>query len=158
MYKYKIVLEYDGAGYRGWQTQKNAKSIQETVVVAAQKFLGEPVDIQGAGRTDAGVHACAQVVNFKTKSRIPLGSLWFALNDRLPKDITVSSVKKVRADFHSRFDAKSKIYRYTIVNNDIVNPLLRRYAVKCFYKIDIDLMKKAAKLLIGRHDFTSFLE
>jgi len=152
----KLIIQYEGTRYAGWQFQKNAKSIQEVIQNAIRKITGEKANLIGSGRTDAGVHAEAQVANFRTRSGIPLKNLQMALNSALPDDIVISKMEEVGFRFNAQHDAKSKLYRYTIVNNDFVNPLLRRYAAKCFYKIDINLMGKAAKILVGRHDFTSF--
>ena len=99
MHKYKMILEYDGTNYRGWQTQKNAKSIQETLIAAAQKFLGEPVDIQGAGRTDAGVHALAQAAHLETSREVDPEALRAGINDNLPETINVLSCGKRRPAF-----------------------------------------------------------
>lgn len=152
----KLTIQYDGTRYAGWQSQKNARSIQDVIQDAIRKITGKRANLIGSGRTDAGVHAEAQVANFKTRSRIPLKNLQMALNTTLPDDIVVSKIEEVSLRFNAQHDAKSKLYRYIIVNNDYVNPLIRRYAAKCYYGIDIGLMKKAARLLEGRHDFTSF--
>ena len=152
----KLTIQYDGTEYAGWQFQKNGRSIQETIQDAVRNITGEKVNLIGSGRTDAGVHAEAQVANFRTRSKIPLKNLQMALNSALADDIIISKIEQAGSRFNAQYDAKSKLYRYTIVNNDFVDPFIRRYAAKCFYKIDIGLMKKAAKILIGRHDFTSF--
>ncbi|MFH0763790.1 MAG: tRNA pseudouridine(38-40) synthase TruA [Candidatus Omnitrophota bacterium] len=152
----KLTIQYDGTRYSGWQFQKNGRSIQETIQNAVKNITGEKVNLTGSGRTDAGVHAEAQVANFRTRSGIPLKNLQMALNSALPDDIVISKAEEAGLRFNSRHDAKSKLYRYTIVNNDFINPPLRKYAAKCFYRIDIGLMKKAAGILVGRHDFKSF--
>lgn len=152
----KLTIQYDGTRYAGWQFQKNGLSIQEVIQGAIKKITGKKTNLVGSGRTDAGVHAEAQVANFKTRSRIPLKNLQMALNSALPDDIVISKAEEALLRFNARYDAKSKIYRYAIINNDFVNPLLRRYVAKCFYKIDIDLMRKAVKHIVGRRDFTSF--
>lgn len=123
---------------------------------ALKRITGEKINLTASGRTDAGVHAEAQVANFKTHSKIPLKNLQMALNSGLSKDIVVTHMREVPLKFDSQRCAKSKIYRYTIVNNDFMNPFLRRFAAKCYYKLDIFMMKKAAKMLSGRHDFVSF--
>ena len=152
----KLTIQYDGTRYAGWQFQKNARSIQEVIQNAIKKITGEKVNLIGSGRTDAGVHAEARIANFKTRSRIPLKNLQMALNSALADGIVISKIEEAFLRFNAQHDATSKLYRYTIVNNDFVNPLLRRYAAKCFYNIDVNLMRKAAKILVGRHDFTSF--
>jgi len=110
----------------------------------------------GSGRTDAGVHAEAQVANFRTRTRIPLKKLRLALNSRLPEDIAVTRIEEAPRGFNARKSARSKLYRYTIMNSDYADPLLRYFAARCFYKLDLDLMRKAARRLKGRHDFRSF--
>jgi len=152
----KLTIRYDGSRYAGWQFQKNSLSIQEVIQEAIKKITGEHVNLIGSGRTDAGVHAEAQVANFKTRSKIPLKNLRMALNSRLPRDIVITHIEEAGLKFNSQHHAKSKLYRYTIYNNDFVDPFLRRYAAKCFFKLDIGAMKKAAKILTGRHDFRSF--
>jgi len=152
----KLTIQYDGTRYAGWQFQKNARSIQEVIQNAIKNITGEKVNLIGSGRTDAGVHAEAQAANFRTRSSIPLKNLQMALNSALPDDVVISDIEEAGSRFNAQHDAKSKLYRYAIVNNDFVNPLLRKYAAKCFYKINIGRMKKASKILAGRHDFTSF--
>jgi len=152
----KLTIQYDGTRYSGWQFQKNAKSIQEIIQLAIKKITRQKVCLIGSGRTDAGVHAKAQIANFKTNSQIPLKNLQMALNSALPKDIIISDIEEACPGFSAQHDARSKLYCYTIVNNDFVNPFIRRFAAKCFYKLDVSSMKRAAKLLIGRRDFKSF--
>jgi tRNA pseudouridine38-40 synthase len=156
MHNIKLTIQYDGTRYAGWQFQKNALSIQEVIERALKKITGENVTLTGSGRTDSGVHARAQIANFKTSSKIPLKNLLMALNSVLPKDIVVTHIDQVRPDFNSQHDAKRKSYRYTIVNNDYLSPFVRRFAAKCFYNLDIGAMRHAARYLVGRHDFTSF--
>ena len=152
----KLTIQYDGTRYSGWQFQKNAKSIQEIIQLAVKKITGEKACLIGSGRTDAGVHAKAQIANFRTHSTIPLKNLQMALNSALPKDIVISGIEEVAFRFNAQHDAKSKLYCYTTVNNDFVDPFIRRFAAKCFYKLDVNSMKRAAKFLIGRRDFKSF--
>lgn len=152
----KLTIQYDGTDYSGWQFQKNGLTIQEVVQKAIKKITGEKVCVIGSGRTDAGVHAEAQVANFRTSSKIPIKNFQMALNSALPKDIVISGVEDVGLKFNALHDARGKLYRYIIANNDFVNPLLRRFAVKCFYALDLGAIKKAAKYLTGRHDFKSF--
>lgn len=151
-----LKIEYDGTNYSGWQYQKNAKSIQETIEAALKRITGRKARLISCGRTDAGVHALAHIVNFKTDSGIPSFKLQRALNSVLPKDIVIKAIKEVPLKFHSRFDAKSKIYRYTIVNGPSPSAILRNITAHIPHKLDLALMKKEAKILVGRHDFKSF--
>jgi tRNA pseudouridine38-40 synthase len=152
----KLTIRYDGTDYCGWQYQKNALSIQETVEKAVRKITGARAAVIASGRTDAGVHALAQVANFKTASKVPLNNLRMALNAILPEDIVVLRAEEAAPEFNSQKYAVSKLYRYSIYNKEFMDPLLRRYASKCFFKLDPALMRKAAKYIVGRRDFTSF--
>lgn len=152
----KLTIRYDGTRYGGWQSQKNSKAIQDVVKNAVYKTTGENVKLTGSGRTDAGVHATGQVANFKTHSKLSLKTIQMALNYYLPKDIVVSSVSVVHTKFDAQRSARSKSYRYTVANDDFVDPIIRHFASRCFHKLNISSMKKAAKFLIGKHDFKSF--
>jgi len=151
-----LTIAYDGTHYAGWQIQKNAKTIQQEIEKALRKILKEKVRLIGAGRTDSGVHAKAQVANFKINKNFPAKKLLSALNANLPRDISAINAKEVPVKFHSQYDAKSKMYRYTILNSRIDDPFLKFYYYKFPYKLDIALMKKEAKCLLGMHDFKSF--
>jgi tRNA pseudouridine38-40 synthase len=155
----KITLEYDGARYCGWQVQnrdKSKPSIQGTIEKALRKILREKIRVIGSGRTDAGVHALAQVANFYTNSKIPLAKLQYGLNSNLPEDIVVTAIERVRQDFHSQFSARSKVYRYTVLNRAYPSPLLRHMVYAVSYPLDLGLMRREAKGLLGEHDFASF--
>ncbi len=152
----KLVIEYDGTNYIGWQQQKNGISVHEKLTKAIEKVVNEEIKLLGAGRTDAGTHAIGQVANFKTKSNIPSFNLVQAINSYLPKDIVVKSVKKVPDKFHSRYSAKSKIYCYTILNSNIRCAIQRNYCHYYSTCLDIEKMQKASKALIGKHDFSVF--
>lgn len=152
----KLTLEYDGEGYHGWQRQPQMATIQGLVEEALAIILQEKVNLIGAGRTDAGVHAQGQVANFKTQSQIPLKNLKAALNSLLPGDIIVQHIALVSDDFHARYQAKSKIYCYTILNSPFSSPFSRKYVYFFPYSLDLLAMKRAAKFLVGRHDFSSF--
>ena len=152
----KLTIQYDGTRYAGWQFQKNGRSIQDTIEKAIKKITGEHSHLTGSGRTDAGVHAKAQIANFKTKSKIPLKNIQMALNTELLKDIVVTDIEEAGPKFNSQRSAKSKLYRYTIMNENFVDPFMRYFTAKCFYKLDINKMRKAAKVLVGRHDFKAF--
>jgi tRNA pseudouridine38-40 synthase len=152
----KILLEYDGTNYHGWQRQKNALTIQEVVEKAIFKITGEKVKVIGAGRTDAGVHARGQVANFHTNCRIPVERLPYAINSHLPEDIAVKGAQVVSDDFHARYSAKSKVYSYTIYNAPFPSPLMRRYSYFYPHIIDVEAMREAAKAFVGVHDFAAF--
>ena len=164
MYNLKLIIAYDGTNYAGWQVQKNANTVQAEIEKALKKILRERVRIIGAGRTDSGVHAKAQVANFKTEKPATAESgrhlfcqkLKNALNASLPGAIRVTGVKKVSEKFHSQYDAKAKTYRYAILNGGIDDPFLDRYYFRVQYPLNVLLMKKEAKALIGKHDFKSF--
>lgn len=152
----KITIEYDGTRYHGWQRQNNVITIQETIENAINKVTGENIKLIGSGRTDAKVHAKAQVANFKTNTHIPVERLPYAINSQLPKDIVVKKAERVPETFHAQKSAVSKIYTYTIYNAPFPSPL-RRFHV-CFHPkhLDVKKMKEAARYFIGEHDFASF--
>ncbi|NUO07754.1 MAG: tRNA pseudouridine(38-40) synthase TruA [Candidatus Brocadia sp.] len=152
----RLLIEYEGTHYAGWQWQKNVSTIQETLSKAIGHVVQEPIKIYGASRTDAGVHALGQVANFKTVSYIPSERLPHAINFYLPHDITVKEARDVTESFHAQYDAKSKVYRYTLLNDWIRTSLQRNFCHVCGFQLDIDKMIAAAKSLIGTHDFTSF--
>ena len=155
----KLIIEYDGTSYCGWQTQtrNNAKrSIQEILENTLRKILQEKVNLIGSGRTDAGVHAAGQVANFKTGSAILSRKLQRALNSLLPDDIVIKGVKEASLSFHSRYSAKSKRYRYTILNRPFPCALSRNVVFFYPHPLDVKLMKKAGKSFVGRHDFSAF--
>ncbi len=162
----KLSIEYDGTKYCGWQRQdprksapsrKNHKlSIQEVIESCLAKILRHKICLYSSGRTDSGVHAIGQVASFKISSSIELGKLRLALNGNLPKEIRISEVKRVPLAFHSRFSAKSKTYRYYILNQDYKSPFLRGYSYWFKFPLNINNMKKAAGILEGKHDFKAF--
>lgn len=152
----RLTIQYDGTDYAGWQFQKNARSIQEVIEHILKRIVSEKVNLIGSGRTDAGVHAKAQTANFKTRSKIPIKNIQKALNSNLPKDIVISGIKEARPDFDSQFDAKSKVYRYTIATGDFVEPFIREFVSRCRFKLNLAHMRKAAGILLGVHDFKSF--
>ncbi len=152
----KLVIEYDGTNYAGWQQQKKEVTVQETLKIAIEKVVNEKITLHGAGRTDAGAHALGQVANFKTKSTIPTRKLVQAINFYLPKDIVVKSTRNVSEKFHSQYNAKSKIYRYTILNNNIGSAINRNFCHHYNGDLNIEKMQKASKHIIGRHDFSTF--
>lgn len=152
----KLTLAYDGTDFAGWQIQPDSPSIQGTLASAIGRVTGEKVLPQGSGRTDAGVHALAQVATLQTESVIPAGNFVVALNDILPASIRVLAVEEVAPDFHPRKSARAKTYRYRIYREAICPPLLARYVWHYPYPLDEDAMREAAPLVEGEHDFTSF--
>jgi len=152
----KLVLAYDGTDFAGWQVQPDQKTIQGTLAEAIERITGDKVLPQGSGRTDAGVHAVAQIASFQTDSPIPAPNLVIALNDTLPPAIRVSYAQEVPADFHPRACAKAKTYRYRIYREAICPPFFARYVYHHPYPLNEDAMSEAALAVIGEHDFTSF--
>lgn len=152
----RLQIEYDGANYSGWQTQKNDKTVQETLSHAIGQALQEKITIHGAGRTDAGVHALGQVAHFKTGSSIPADRLVHAINYYLPHDIVVKSAGDVPETFHAQYSTKSKVYQYTVLNDWTRSAINRNFCYVYGYALDVEKMTEAAKMLIGSHDFTSF--
>lgn len=152
----KLTIAYDGADFSGWQVQPDAQTIQGTLASAIGRITQEKVLPQGSGRTDAGVHALAQVATFQTGSSIPVANLVVALNDILPASIQVLRAEEVAAEFHARKSARAKTYRYRIYREAICPPFLARYIWHYPYPLDEEAMRKAAPLVEGEHDFTSF--
>jgi tRNA pseudouridine38-40 synthase len=152
----KLTLAYDGSAYHGWQVQPGKATIQGVLAEAIEGITGERLLPQGSGRTDAGVHALAQVATLQTMSPIPAANLRVVLNDRLPPAIRVLSVEEVSADFHARHSARGKKYHYRIWRGDVVPPFLARYVTHHPYPLDEIAMQRAAALIVGEHDFTSF--
>ncbi len=152
----KLVIEYDGTNYVGWQQQKNGITIHGTLSKAIERVVLEEVTLLGSGRTDAGTHAVGQVANFQTESKIPANKLVQAINTYLPKDIVVRSAKKVPEKFHSRYSAKSKTYCYTILNSRIRSAVDRNYCLHYSVPLDVEKMQRASKVLMGKHDFSTF--
>jgi tRNA pseudouridine38-40 synthase len=152
----RLVLSYDGSEFSGWQVQPDAATVQGTLASAIGRITGEKVLPQGSGRTDAGVHALAQVATFVTESSVPTANFVKALNDILPAAIRVLEVTEAPADFHARHSARAKTYRYRIFRDSICPPFLARYVWHFPYALDEDAMARAAGLVAGEHDFTSF--
>lgn len=153
----KLTLSYDGTNYHGFQIQQNAVTIQAKLESALQTIFGEPIRITAAGRTDTGVHALGQVVNFQVDTRIPLERLPHAINANLPADIVVTAAEIVPRKFHARYSAQSKVYRYTIDCAQFARVLTRHYAYHVRYPLDVTAMQQAAATLEGKHDFCSFM-
>jgi tRNA pseudouridine38-40 synthase len=149
-------LAYDGSEFAGWQVQPDRTSVQGTLSQAIGRLTGENVLPQGSGRTDAGVHALAQVASFRTASEIPIANWQKALNDILPASIRVLEVSEAATEFHARKSARAKTYRYRIYREAICPPFLARYVWHYPYPLDEDAMSITASVVIGEHDFTSF--
>lgn len=152
----KMILSYDGAEFSGWQVQPDAATVQGTLASAIGRITGEKVLPQGSGRTDAGVHALAQVVTFVTESSVPTENFTKALNDILPTSVRVLEVHEVPAGFHARHSARAKTYRYRIYRGAICPPFLARYVWHYPYPLNEGAMMQAATQVIGEKDYTSF--
>lgn len=152
----KLVLAYDGTDFCGWQVQPDARSIQGTLASAIGRLTGENVLPQGSGRTDSGVHALAQVATVRIETVIPAANLVIALNDILPPAIRILECVEVPADFHARKSAIAKSYRYRIHRGAVCPPFLARYVWHYPYPLHLEVMRAAASLIEGEHDFTSF--
>jgi tRNA pseudouridine38-40 synthase len=156
MRNFKLVVSYDGSEFSGWQVQPDATTVQGTLASAIGRITGEKVLPQGSGRTDAGVHALAQVATFSSESSIPPENFAKALNDILPASIRILEAEEVAANFHARHSARAKTYRYRIYRAAICPPFLARYVWHYPYLLDETEMSQAAALVEGEHDFTSF--
>ena len=152
----KLILAYDGSEFAGWQVQPDAVSVQGTLASAIGRITGEKVLPQGSGRTDAGVHALAQVATFATESSVPAANFVKALNDILPASVRVLEAQEAAPDFHARKSARGKTYRYRIYRAAICPPFLARYLWHYPFPLDEQAMLRAAGLVEGEHDFTSF--
>jgi tRNA pseudouridine38-40 synthase len=157
----KVAVEYDGAGYCGWQRQRGSAaagppSVQATLERAIAEVAGEPVPVTGAGRTDAGVHALGQVASFATTSRIPAARFPAALNAHLPPDVRVVAAEDVAEGFHARYDAVARTYRYEILNRPGPSALLRGLAYHVPEPLDVGAIRRAAAPLAGSHDFVAY--
>jgi len=152
----KVILSYDGAEFSGWQVQPDTVTVQGTLASAIGRITGEKVLPQGSGRTDAGVHALAQVVTFATEASVPVGNFLKALNDILPASVRVLEVAEAPPGFHARHSARAKTYRYRIYRDAICPPFLARYVWHYPYPLAEEEMARAAPLVAGEHDFTSF--
>ena len=157
MERYKIKVEYDGTPFVGWQFQKNGQSIQEVLQNAIFNFSKEKVVVTGAGRTDSGVHAIAQIAHFDLKKKFSKKKFLSGINQHIGnKPVTILKINKVNKRFHSRFDAKERTYQYVIVNRESPLALQKNKAWHIRKKLDIKNMKKVEKLLLGTHNFSTF--
>ncbi len=152
----KLAIQYDGTNYHGWQRQANAISIQEVMEEGIGRLVGHEVTLYGSGRTDAGVHALGQVANFRTSSTIPASQLHHAINAHLPEDIVVVRAEDVPEDFHARYWARSKTYRYRMVCRPVRPVIGARYVHWLRREPDIERMREAAVVFVGEHDFAAF--
>jgi len=152
----KLIIEYDGSNYLGWQRQPQGLTIQEVLENALEKITKEKTVVIGSGRTDSGVHALAQVANFKTQSAMTTIRLQKAVNSSIPKDIVVKSAEDVDLNFHAQFDAKSKVYTYKILNRHYHSALERQRTWLIPDNLNLIQMQKASELLLGEHDFRAF--
>lgn len=152
----KLTIEYDGTNYHGWQIQPNAMTVQETIETVLATLTGQQSKVICAGRTDAGVHAEAQVAHFQTESTMACGVLQRGMNALLPDDIVITGVEQVPHDFHARYSARGKTYRYVILNRQYPSAFHRNRCWQITFPLDLDAMREAAGHLIGRHDFSSF--
>jgi len=157
MQRYKATIEYDGTSFVGWQFQKNGLSIQEVLQKAIFNFSKEKVVVTGAGRTDSGVHALAQVAHFDLKKKIKKKNLLPGINQHIGnRPVTILKINKASKKFHARFDAKKRTYQYKIINRQSPLALQKSKAWHIRKKLDMNVMKKGAKLLLGTHDFSTF--
>jgi tRNA pseudouridine38-40 synthase len=152
----KIVLQYDGTAYAGWQRQDNGVAVQAMLEDALEPIEGSPVVVHGAGRTDAGVHALGQVATATLAVAMEPPALARALNAVLPRDIRVLAVEEAEPGFHARFSATGKVYEYRIVNAPLISPFLYRYAWHVGQPIDLGKVREASALLLGARDFAAF--
>jgi tRNA pseudouridine38-40 synthase len=152
----QAIVAYDGTDYGGFQRQANAPTVQAALEAALARITHETITVLAAGRTDAGVHATGQVIAFDVGWRHELGDLQRALNAVLPADIAVLGVAEAAPDFHPRYDARSRRYRYTLYNAPVRWPLARRYSLHVTTPLDVAAMQRAARSLVGEHDFATF--
>lgn len=152
----KLTIEYDGKDFNGWQKQPNKLNIQGEIERAIEEITGEKVDLIASGRTDAGVHALAQMANFKTNSNLPVEKYPIALNTKLKKSIRIQKAEEVEEDFHSRYHCKQKTYRYVINNSEQGSSIYRNLEYFVPNKLNVEKMQEAVKYFEGEHDFKAF--
>ncbi|MBO9131000.1 tRNA pseudouridine(38-40) synthase TruA [Bacillus sp. 165] len=157
MYNYKLTIQYDGGRYKGWQRLGNGENtIQGKIENVLSEMLGGKIEIIGCSRTDAGVHALAQIANVKIEENLSESEIKDYLNRYLPQDISVIEVVSVPERFHARYNSKTKTYLYKVWNEEYTNPFMRKYSMHVQQKLDIEKMKSASQYFIGEHDFTAF--
>ena len=152
----KLIIEYDGKDFNGWQKQPDKLNIQGSIEEAIKQITGEDVELNASGRTDAGVHAYGQVANFKTNSDLPVEKFPIAINSKLKKSIRILQADEVDESFHSRLHCKRKTYRYVINNSNTASAIYRNLETHIPQKLNIEKMKKAIKYFEGEHDFKAF--
>ncbi len=152
----KLIIEYDGKGFNGWQKQPDKPNIQGEIENAIERITGEKVELYASGRTDAGVHALGQTANFKTNSNIPIQKLCLAINSQVKNSIVVKDAIEVDEGFHCRYNCKGKKYRYIINNSVNGSAIYRGLEYHMPIKLDVEKMREASKYFIGRHDFKAF--
>lgn len=153
---YRLILSYRGGQYAGWQRQPNALTVQEVVETALSSLLDEAIGVTAASRTDAGVHARGQVAHLHFDRGFPLGGLVHGTNQRLPDDVRVLSAALMPDDFHARYSARGKEYRYRLTRAEVLSPLDSLFSVRVPREVELDPMIRAAGLLVGEHDFSAF--
>jgi tRNA pseudouridine38-40 synthase len=151
---YKLIIQYDGTNYSGWQIQKNSISIQQKITEVIGTLLKDKINLIGSGRTDSGVHAIGQAANFRTETAIDIYRFKHSLNSMLPSDIVVTKMDEVDSEFHARFDAKKRTYLYLITQSR--SPFYKNYSYFYPRKIDIEKLNFLSKIFLGEKDFTSF--
>ncbi len=155
--KLRLTLAYDGTQFLGWQSQPGGKTVQDALEAAFRELCGGRIVVHGAGRTDAGVHAAGQSAHVEVPDgRLPLETWMPALNAHLPAGVRVMGLKKAPADFHARFSARGKVYRYTVWNGPVLSPLFLHRAWHVPWELDPGLLKAACGCFVGRHDFAAF--
>ncbi|MFH1423182.1 MAG: tRNA pseudouridine(38-40) synthase TruA [Planctomycetota bacterium] len=152
----KLLIQYDGTNYHGWQKQLNVSTIHGAIEEAIKLVTNEEVKITGASRTDSGVHAVGQTANFQTQSNLPVETLSKAINAKLPSDIAIIRAEEADIEFNARFNATGKWYRYLIFSETRKAPLQNRYCSLIKENLDLDKMEKAADLFLGKHDYSAF--
>jgi len=153
---FKLIIAYDGTDFHGWQMQSNKPTIQGEIVNVLRRITQENVQLHGAGRTDAGVHALGQIGSFRTQSTLSAGEFQRALNALLPPTIRIVAAEEVGPDFNARWSARGKMYRYRLYRGRVVPPVLWRYVLHYPFPLDEDAMRDASARFVGMHDFASF--
>ncbi len=156
MRTFKLIIEYDGTQYKGWQVQPGRPTIQGVIQETLERLTGKPLSLIGSGRTDAGVHAVAQAAHFKAETRMDVPSIQRALNSLLPPDIVIKEIEEVDDSFHARRQTRCKLYEYRILNRGLRSAFHRGYAWHIPYPLDLGRMEEATEFLLGEHDFSSF--
>jgi len=151
-----LILQYDGSQFCGYEIQPEKRTVRGEIEKALHKILKKKIKITSSSRTDSGVHAVSNTINFKTQSRIPISSVPKALNSVLPQDLRVVKAEEVRPEFNARFDVKSKEYEYLIYNGKILNPLFKGFVWHLKQKLDLNKMRRVYKTLTGRRDFSTY--